>query len=527
MEDLIILVQLFQGTKFKSNGLLNILLEPETQMRHVYDALASGEIKTDQDALREIPSLHGSLSTLATVKSKLKDRLNDALLLVEFNDTEPNFRQKAYLECIKKWASITILLSRNYRELGLQRLEQLLRYTRKFEFTELTIEILYMLRLQTGLIYGREQQYGEYDALLRQYQDKRTKEDLAETLYANLMIDFVNSKSEKREIAKKAAEYFKEISHHLDTCDSYRLHIFGRLIQVAVYDNNNDYHQVIRLCEDAIAFFENKPYKSFSALQVFYYSLLVGHLNLRQYQHSRKVANQYRSLFKTGTYNWFKWEELHFLTELHGGNYESALTIWLQTTSRPEYADLPPSLAESWKIFEAYLFFLMRSGQLKERKETKKIRIAKIWNEIQVSNRDKSGMNIPILVIQFLLALAEKKYGQCIDRQESLAKYRTRYLKPDNAARSHYFFRMLELIPKYEFNFSLIKMNAMPYLESLKALPFQTANQNFEVEIIPYESLWEIVLALLQPPEAKKTVTLRVMVKNPVEKGGLYGARLR
>lgn len=497
MEDLIILVQFFQGTKFKSGGLLNVLLEPETQMRQLFNALASGQIKTDEDALREIPSLNHSVSILATVKSKLKERLNDALLLVEFNDTETNSRQKAYLECIKKWAAITILLSRNFRELGLQRLEQLLRYARRFEFTDMTIEILYMLRLQSGLIYGRELQYHEYDALLQRYQDIRTKEDLAETLYANLMIDFVNSKSEKREIAEKAAIYFEQLAPFLETYDSFRLHIFGRLLQIAIYDNQNDHQRVIQLCASAIAFFEKKPYKSFSALQVFYYSELVGHLNLRQYGHCRAVAIQYRGLFQTGSYNWFKWEELHFLAEFNAGEYEAALAIWLQATDRPEYAELPPSIAETWKIFEAYLLFLMKCGRLKERKDGKRFRIAKIWNEIHFSSRDKSGMNIPILIIQFLLALADKEYGQCIDREEGLAKYRTRYLKPENAGRSHYFFKILELIPKNNFNASAVRSNAQPFLEQMMSISHKSANQNFEVEVIPYETLWEIVISIL------------------------------
>jgi hypothetical protein len=354
MEDLLILVQFFQKTKFRSGNLLDILMEPETQMRQLFDALASGEIKNDEEALKAISAFNQSSATLATVKSKLKDRLNDALLLVEFNDTETNSRQKAYLECVKKWAAVNVLLSRNYRELGLQRLEQLLRLTRRFEFTDMTIEILYMLRLQTGLIYGREHEYHEYDAMLRQYQDLRSREDLAETLYANLMIDFVHCKSDKREIAEKAAGYFTQIESNLSQFNSFRLHIFGRLLQVAIYDNQNHHARVVELCGDAIQFFEKKPYKSTSALQVFYYSQLVGHLNLRQYDHCRCVANQYQGMFPAGSYNWYRWVELHFMAEIHAGEYDAALNIWHLATERSEYAELPPSIAEFWKIFEAY-----------------------------------------------------------------------------------------------------------------------------------------------------------------------------
>ncbi|HLP93369.1 MAG TPA: hypothetical protein VK168_05005 [Saprospiraceae bacterium] len=467
-------------------------------MRQLFDALSSGSIKNDDEALHAIPSLHRSASALATVKSKLKDRLNDALLLVEFNDTEPNSRQKAYLECVKKWAAVNVLLSRNYRELGLQRLEQLLRITRRFEFTDMTIEILYMLRLQTGLIYGREHEYHEYDRMLRQYQDLRAKEDLAETLYANLMIDFVHSKSEKREIAEKALGYFAEVATYLDQYDSFRLHLFGRLLQVAIFDNQNNHAILVELCDKAISFFESKPYKSTSALQVFYYSQLVGHLNLRQYNHCRSVANQYQGMFPAGSYNWYRWQELYFMAEIQAGEYDAALSIWHMATERPEYAELPPSIAEFWRIFEAYLCLLMRCGLLKEQKGGKRFKIGKIWNEIRISSRDKSGMNIPILVVQFLMSLAEGEYGQCIDREESLAKYRTRYLRLDNAARSHYFFRMLELIPRLNFQLPAIKAQAAPLYEKMTSISRESINQNFEVEVIVYETLWDIVLTVLE-----------------------------
>lgn len=498
MEDLIILVQLIQGSKFRSSPLLNILLEPGTQMRDMYDALAAQRIQDDKDALQEVPALNDSISILATVKSKLKERLHDALLFIEINSVDSNDRQKAYLDTTKKWGAINVLLSKNYRELAIVRLEQLLRYTRRFEFTDMTVEVLQSLRLHMGLIYGSEQQYREYRALLEQFVDIRSKEERAETCYADLMIDFVNSKSEKHEMAELAEKYYQELEPYAQKYDSYRLQLFTRLLQISIYDNRNDYQQVILLCEDAIAFFDLKPYKSFNALQVFYYSLLTSYLNLRQYERCRVVANQYRDLFQSGSYNWFKWQELYFLTEFHAGQYDTATEIWLQVTARPEYLSLPAYCAEVWKIFEAYIFFLVRVGCVADKKDALKIRPAKLWNEIHVANRDKSGMNIPILVIQFLIFLAENDYGQCIDRQEGMAKYRTRYLKPADAARSHYFFKMLNLIPKNGFQAAAIEAEAVTLMEKLQGILPAAANQNIEVEIIPYETLWAITMTLLK-----------------------------
>jgi hypothetical protein len=498
MDDLLILINLVQSSKFKSKNLLNVLLEPGTYMRRLYDALATGTMQSDEDVLRAIPELNSQGTSLATIKSKLKERLSDALLFLDFNDADANDRQKAYIDCLKKWAAASVILSKNYRQFGIEKLEQLLRYTRRFEFTEISIDVLQALRLQSSVIFGAESQYREFNSLLDQYQLVRQKEERAETCYLELMIGFGNSRSNKREMAEFARNLNAQIEPYLSECDTYRLQLFCRLIKISIYDNENDYGSLIKLCEESIAFFDGKPYKSFNALQVFHYSLMMSYLNLREYERCRAVAQKYETLFTRGSFNWFKWQELHFLAESHASNYEAAAIIWRKVTDKTKSGEMPCQISDSWKIFEAYLSFLTQIGCLRDNKTDKKFRIRKMLNDIQVAQRDKSGMNIPILVIEYLLALAEGDYAQCIDREESLAKYRTRYLSVSDAARSHYFFRMLEMIPKARFDSLETQQRAAHLFETLRSIPLEAANQNFEVEVVPYETLWNLTLHILK-----------------------------
>lgn len=498
MGELIILINLLNSSKFRTTQMLDLLLGTGTQMRRLYDGIADARIMTDEDALEQIEELEASVTILATVKSKLKERLSESLLLIDFTDTSANDRQKAYLNCTKKWAAAQVMFFKNQRVLAIQRLENLLKYTRRFEFTELSIEILRELSLHTGSLFGDEERYKEYFGMMEEYRQLRNCEDQVESFYTELVIGFVNSKSQKRELAEKARRFFTQVEPKMAACQSFRFQLFSRLIQIAIYDNNNDHAMLIRLCADALAFFEKKPYKSHSALQVFYYSLLMGHLNLRQYEECRAIALQYRNLFQKGSYNWFKWHELHLMCELHAGMYESAAEIWQQVNVQLGSADVPQHIKETWMIFEAFLHFLSLGGLLSDRKLSKKFRIIKTLNDIHLANRDKSGMNIPLLILRFVFPLVERDYGQCVDREEGLAKYRTRYLKPEDAARSHYFFKMLELIPRSSFDPETIINSARPHLEKLKTIPIEAANQNLEVEVIPYETLWDILVGLLQ-----------------------------
>ncbi len=501
MDDLRIWVNIVKSSKFKVGSELNLLLEPGTQMRRLYDAVASNQVYDEEDVSRSIPELGASDTLISKVKSKLKERLSEALLFMEFTDLETNDRQNAYVQCLKKWTAATILFSKNYRQQGIDRLEHLLRQTRRFEFTELSIDVLQTLRLHASITSGNEAEYLEYTAQLNQLQSIRHMEEQAETAYTELMIAFVNSRSDKREMADRARNANAAIAPLLAQCTTCRLHIYGRLIQIAIYDNQNDYAKVIELCLDAIRFFDQKPYKSVNALQVFHYSLLVSYLSLQAYDRCREVANEYMHIFQPGVYNWFKWNELYLLAELHAGHYEAAADIFRQVTALLDDADLPASSSEFWKIAEGYLYFLARCGRIKEKKTDKKFRVGKLLNEIQFAQRDKSGMNIPILIIQFLINLVENDYNQCLARQENMAKYRSRYLAIDHAARSHYFFRMLEFIPKSAFEPGTISLKAQPWLQKLQSASPEDANQNFEVEIIPYEALWTMVMGTFSKPQ--------------------------
>jgi hypothetical protein len=92
-----------------------------------------------------------------------------------------------------------------------------------------------------------------------------------------------------------------------------------------------------------------------------------------------------------------------------------------------------------------------------------------------------------------------------IDRVDNLAKYRSRYIDGEQSVRSHCFIRMLEQIPKASFQLDEIERRTQDILEQLRNTPLETANQNHEIEIIPYDILWSITLNLLGKPPAKNS----------------------
>jgi len=102
------------------------------------------------------------------------------------------------------------------------------------------------------------------------------------------------------------------------------------------------------------------------------------------------------------------------------------------------------------------------------------------------------------LILQILFLLHQKKYSSIIDRVEPLNTYSYRYLRNDETYRSNCFIKILLQLPKSDFNKKAFLRHSDGFYQKLLEMPIEKAKQGNEVEIIPYETLYEFVLASLE-----------------------------
>ncbi|MCC7505634.1 MAG: hypothetical protein IT259_10045 [Saprospiraceae bacterium] len=501
MRELIELVNVLNVQRLKADGLWGIIIEPNSKLEQLYTAIAEGRVRTDEEAIALLYPPPQKSSAYPSLKNKLKDRLTDTVFLLDFHDPAYTDRQKAFYECNKKWAAASVLLSKNAKLIGIDILENLLRHATLFEFTDLTLSILYTLRLHYGTIAGDQKKYTQYRDQYKQVQALSLMENEAEELYTHLVSHYVASKATKEELSGKAEEYFERIRPHLEKSDSFRLHLCGRLIETIIYTSKNDYAATARVCEEAIRFFESKPFESKLPLQAFYYQLVVCYTQMKAFEEGQAIIKRYQAIFDEGSFNWFKLQELYLLLAMHTRHYTDAWRCHSNVVGHPKFDNQPAQIREMWKIYGAYVHFLRQSGRISEvgdAAEVGKFRMAKFLNEIPTYAQDKRGMNIPILIIQILFLTYEQEYGQTIDRIEAIEKYCSRYLKQNDTFRSNCFIKMLLQMPAASFHQEAVLRKAEKLLDQLRSVPLEIANQTHEIEIIPYEDLWEMAVNALQ-----------------------------
>lgn len=469
----------------------------------LYDLVAENKVFSDEEAIAIL--FPGKAKTSGQpyqrIKNSLWEYLVQMLLVIDPALQTYNARQRVYFECHKKWASIKILVGRNAYRSTITVASDIYKVARKYDFTEVALDIARFMRLYYGSLEGDLKKFQIYKKDVEYLEEVFRYENLAEYYYTDLIISFVNSKAAQKDVAKEAARLFHIVEPGLNEYSSYRLHFMGRLLEVLIFSSVNDYEKIGVVCDKAIRFFEAKSYTANVPLQAFLYQEMVCYLQLRDYPKGRAAATRGLSLLQEGSFNWFKYQELLIYLVLHTGEYQDAYSIYKETVKHRRFGSLPAGIQQIWKIFEAYLYYLKECGYIvpegSEKEVFSRFRMARFVNETPLYNKDKRGLNIPILIFQILVMILTKRYDETIDRMEAIEKYSTRYLKKDDNFRSNCFIKMLLQMAGSGFHKAAVERNAEKYVKLLSTVPLDFAKQSHDIEIIPYEALWKMVVASL------------------------------
>jgi hypothetical protein len=473
-----------------------------SKLVELYNGIESGRFQTDEDAARVIYPEDKESSRFRKLKADLRDKLFQTLLQFNTNTGEFSDYQKAYYECHRQWFYIKILTGQNANTAAMYLAGKLLKQAEKFEFSLLCMDIAAYLRIQFGLRESNDKKCREAGDLFEKYRNLYERECLAEQKYTDLISGFVNNRSAKDQFVEATTAAYALLVESMEIFDSYRLHMYGRMIGLMCYTTVNDYGGALEYCEKAAVFFQRKPYEARVPLQIFYYQELICNVQLRQFEKGRESALKCFKMMKEGTFNWFKFQELYLMLALHTEQYEQASQVLLKAMKHPRFQFLPDNARELWRIYESYIQYVASIKEISH-PGAKSFKLNRFINDTPIYSRDKSGINIMILIVKILFLISEHKYGQLLDEVEAIEQYCYRYLNEKSTMRSYYFIKLLLQIPLGQYDVEVIQRKAGRYLDKLKDVPLEVANQIHEIEIIPYEHLWTMAVGTVKENTGK------------------------
>ncbi len=495
-------VDLIQQFKAKKEELSIVIGDDKTLIYQFFDGIAQGKYRNDEDAAKDLYNEKPNFPAYKTLKSEFKKRLASAVVILDFKQPILNEFQQAYYICHKNWATISILVGRQKMKAAIDLAQTTLELAKKFEITEVMVNASRLLTRTYHLHRPLSNLADEYEKTHREAHALLQAEYLAETLYDDLSKHFIKIKATQRHLQAKALDYLAQLKPFCERFDSHRLHLSTRMIEVTSCMCVNDYESALKVSEEAIVFFENKPFEYKNAIAVFLHQKTVCCMQLRKFEEGRDSATRSRNLVLEGTHNWYK-DGLTFIQLcFHNQEYTEGWKIFLEMLTHAEYVNQTPIVKEEMSIVETYMQYLIKTGKIKlqrgEHKFAKAFDYYAFIGSQPTFQKDKRGMNIPALIAQILWLLHEKSYDSIRFRAEALDKYRTRHVdKNEDTYRTNMIIRLINQLEKGQYRRKKIERKTVRTLADLKSAPVQVKNQAYATEILPYEDTWQLMMDCL------------------------------
>ena len=498
MQNLFELAKIAKEINVKSTDLLTSNNNRGSKANTLYQKILSQEFTTDAEASAYLFQSNSNHTGYKNLKYHLREKLINTFFFYTPKKSEDDFK-KAVVYCTKYYMAGRLLLMLGAKGVGMDLCQKVFKKALDFELTEFILLSCKELKREVSFVKGSLDKYHFYNNKYKEYKEISNAEDLADDYYFLLVSKYTKSVAYQSDISKTAERNYIELKPYLEKYNSPRLHLIARSIHAISFLNQRDYLSTINVCEDALAYYKSKTYTYNTAIRIFFHQLLTCYIQLKNYNKGKEVAQKVFDSLTVGTYSWYIHQELLLVLALHSKEYNEAYHIIQNVTSHYKFKTLRQDFKERWQINKTYIKFLSYINKIEGiDNEIQQIRIGKFLNSVPTYSKDKRGMNIPILIIQILFLLVKKDYDQIIDRIEAIQKYCSRYLRKDDNLRSNCFINMLLQIPKANFNRIAVERKVKKYYDKLLTTPLEVANQAHEIEIIPYEDLWEFVLESLE-----------------------------
>lgn len=171
--------------------------------------------------------------------------------------------------------------------------------------------------------------------------------------------------------------------------------------------------------------------------------------------------------------------------------FHQATKIFRSVRMHKNFHELPECERDRWRIYRAYLLFVNDSKLVKWGFD-----IEKFKENIPEYSKEFQGYNIATIIIQILYYLREGNIKHIDKKIEQLKEYSSIHLDKRHNYRNSIFIRMLETLPEKEYSHQIIQEKGSTYLKKLISTPIPP-DLHQELEIIPYEILWEYIMNIL------------------------------
>ncbi len=478
----------------------NALDSKNSKFLEFYNALMADRFKNDRDAASFLYKCSPTDDKYRQLKSRFRKRLMNTLFFIDLNQPNVSGYDRSYFSVHRDWSLVKIMML-NEAPLSAEELaRQVLLISLKYKFSEIILNSSRILR-QVASEKGNQADFDEYDGYIKQYQEVFNAEIRAEELYQRVLMHYLRPVEEVRASIEQLQGYCDALVGLSEVHDSPVVFYNMFLVWTYHYELQQDYVSMLQICQQAEQYIDQNPnYLQEEKLATFQLKKMTGYLHLSDFRNGKIMAERSLQLFEEGSNTWFNFMEYYLLTALHTDNYINGAAVLLRAKANGKFKKLDYEAKEKWRVYEIFLIYFIEKqpGQIDALKEQlgKHFKLARFLAETFSYPKELRALAVHMHTAQVLFQLDKKSYtdaAEAIDALRTLGKY---FSDSSENYRMTQFIRLMYQVVKANFKLSELS-NTDKYYNALVARPFFFRGLLTELEVIPYEKLWNHVLSKL------------------------------
>ena len=466
-----------------------------------YEALSAGKFRNDRDAATMLYGCSPTQDKYRQLKSRFRKRLFNTLFFIDVNLPSASNYDRAYFSCNKDWTLVKILASNNAHLTAQDLAKSILTTSLKFKFADIIVNCCRILR-QYAAEAGDEKMYDLYDEHLKEYSTILDAEMQSEELFQRVLIKYRKPSTEIEELKNELFDFCDALVSLSELHESPVINYNMYLVWAYRYEMQRDYTAMLEVCNRAEQYIENNPnYYQEDKLAIFHLKKMTAFLHLRDFKNGRVNVERSLRTFPEGSRLWFQFLEYYLLLAFHSENYINALAIFNRAKNHSKFKNLGHQVNEKWKIYEAYLNYFLESQSDKimvlHAQARRTFRLSTFLNNPLIYPKHLRTFTVHLVVAQFLFLLEKGNYQQATERVERLRGYATKQLTREGQFRMVHFIRLLQQLAKADYDVKKLS-GAEKYYNRLIDTPYIYRGIIKELEIVPFEKLWNYILGRLK-----------------------------
>ncbi len=533
------LVRFVTSRRLTSNrNFVQLLNKEDNKLSRLYSSLLRG---SDSDA-QCAADVYGTGwekfdSKYRVLKTRLQNRILDATFHIDFQSRNISKRNLAHYQCLKLYYQMNVLTGLYSTSVGVVLAKRLYALADKYSFVQ------FKLHSSITLL-----NYYALNAQLHKFYELKKREEYSRKVWfaeqeAFIFFQEFNllgsakiflSDTEKERLIKYA-DITKQYFELYKTPDLARYSYFLQMMSAEAQYN---YDRTIEVCNEAIQYFEPNPlYFSRHNYGVFILSQMAAYTCKGQYDNLIKLIVRANTVYKTGAANWFYLKQTEFQCLIRAQKYVDAVKVFNETVSHERFDLQPKPLKEKFLLFEFYLrFFIAKKEYFKTyfldeelpeltvtlypsrlRKKKSPILLREFVQYLPTLCKDDKGYLAPVSLALMLYCLTENDIENAIICEDSLQTFcRRRMNRNQPGYRTGCLINMIHQFVEAGLDAHKTRTLTRKWQKKMSN-SVRTIDLNFDMEIIPFEHWWEMLLStqinlgsdLIYKRFEKKKVTLQ------------------